>query len=221
MEKTKTNKLVISGMMVALGTILSLLKLYELPFGGTVTIASMVPMVLVGYMYGVRWGMFTSLIYSLLQLICGISTGIISKMFLPGDEQMAFGAAITICLFDYILAYLVLGVAGMFKGKLKRAGTEIVLGSIVALVLRWLMHTISGYIFYGAWAGWFFGDSTGLAGIKAFEGFCTWVMENVQGNALSLLYSVIYNGAYMVPEIIITAIITPVIYAVMKRNKNI
>lgn len=221
MEKTKTTKLVVSGMMISLGTILSLLKLYELPFGGTVTVASMVPVILVSYIYGVKWGMFTSLIYSLLQLICGVATGIVSRMFLPGDEQMVLSAAISICILDYILAYFVLGFGGMFKGKFKQKSTEIILGSAVAVTLRWVMHVISGYIFYGAWAEWFFGDVTGLAGIPAFEGICSWVMENVSGNALALLYSAVYNGAYMLPELIITMVFAPFIYSVLVRTKRI
>ena len=221
MEKTKTTKLVVSGMMISLGTILSMLKLYELPFGGTVTVCSMVPVVLVGYIYGVKWGMFTSLVYSVLQLICGVATGIISRMFLPGDEQMALGAAISICVLDYILAYFVLGFGGVFKGKFKSVTLEIVLGSAVAVALRWVMHVISGYIFYGAWAEWFFGDVTGLAGISAFGGICKWVMENVSGNALALLYSAVYNAAYIVPELILTVIFAPFIYNILKNTKKI
>ena len=221
MEKTKTTKLVVSGMMISLGTILSLIKIYEMPFGGTVTAFSMVPVVLVSYIYGVKWGMFTSLIYSLLQLICGVATGIVSRMFLPGDEQMVLSAAITICILDYVLAYFVLGFGGMFKGKFKSETSEIVFGSIVAVILRWVMHIISGYIFYGAWAEWFFGDATGLAGIPVFENVCKWVMENVTGNSLALLYSVVYNGAYMVPELVLTAAFAPFIYRVLKNTKKI
>ena len=212
----KTNKLVVSAMMVALGTILSLLKLYELPFGGTVTVASMVPVVLVSCIYGVKWGLFTSFIYSLLQLVCGVATGIITKMFLPGNEQMVLTAAITICLLDYVLAYLVLGLGGIFKNKLKSRTLEVVSGTVVAVFLRWVMHVISGFVFYGAWAEWFFADSTGLAGVEFMQGFCSWVMENMQGGALALFYSMVYNGAYMLPELIITAIFAPIVYKALR-----
>ncbi len=216
--KGKTNKMVISAMMVALGTILSLFKLYELPFGGTVTVASMVPVVLVAYIYGTKWGLFTSFIYSLLQLVCGIATGIVSRMFLPGDEQMVFSVAISICIFDYVLAYLALGFGGIFKNKLKHKSAEIALGVVVALSLRWVMHIISGYIFYGAWAEWFFADSTGLAQIGFMKGFCSWVMANMSGKGLALFYSVVYNGAYMLPEIIITVLLAPLVYGALKRG---
>lgn len=214
----KTNKMVISAMMVALGTILSLLKLFELPFGGTVTVASMVPVVLVAYLYGTKWGLFTSFVYSVLQLVCGVATGIISRMFLPGEEQMALSAAISICVIDYVLAYVVLGFGGIFKNKFKHRTSEIVLGVVVALCLRWIMHTISGYIFYGAWAEWFFGDVTGLAGISFMQDFCSWVMANMSGKGLALFYSVVYNGAYMIPEILITALLAPLVYGALKRG---
>ena len=218
MTKTNTKQLVVSALMIAIGTVLSMLKLFELPFGGTVTVASMVPVVLLGYIYGTRWGLFSAFIYSVLQLVLGVATGIVSTMFLPGEEQMALWMALSICILDYILAYVVLGFGGLFKGKLKSAGLEISLGAILSVFLRLVMHTISGFIFYGAWAEWFFSGEGGLADISFLSGFCTWVMENIQGKGLSLFYSVIYNSAYMLPELIITAIVAPVIYKAIKRQ---
>ena len=83
------------------------------------------------------------------------------------------------------------------------------------------MHIISGAIFFGTWAEWFFADSTGLSQIAIFKPFCDFVMSSMKGSGLALFYSVIYNGAYMIPEIIITAIITPIIYKVMVSSKVI
>lgn len=218
MTKTNTKQLVVSALMIAIASVLSMLKLFELPFGGTVTVASMVPVVILGYLYGTRWGLFSAFIYSLLQLVLGVATGIVSTMFLPGEEQMPLWMALSICMLDYILAYVVLGFGGVFKGKLKRAGIEISLGAIVAVFLRLVMHTISGFIFYGAWAEWFFSGEGGLADISFLSGFCAWVMENMQGSVLSLFYSIIYNSAYMLPELIITAIVAPIIYKAIKKQ---
>lgn len=218
MTKTNTKQLVVSALMIAIASVLSMLKLFELPFGGTVTVASMVPVVILGYLYGTRWGLFSAFIYSLLQLVLGVATGIVSTMFLPGEEQMPLWMALSICMLDYILAYVVLGFGGVFKGKLKREGIEISLGAIVAVFLRLVMHTISGFIFYGAWAEWFFSGEGGLADISFLSGFCTWVMENMQGSVLSLFYSIIYNSAYMLPELIITAIVAPIIYKAIKKQ---
>ena len=215
----KTKKITASALLLAIATVLSLLKLYELPFGGSVTVASMVPVVLISYIYGTKWGLFSAFIYSILQLISGIATGIVSKMFLPGDEQMLLWQAISICVLDYILANVALGFGGIFKNKLKHRTSEIILGSVLALFLCWLMHTISGAIFYGAWAEWFFGDATGLSQISFTKPFCDWVLSKMSGASLALFYSVIYNAAYMIPETIITAILSPFIYrSIQKTN---
>ncbi|MBQ3054421.1 MAG: energy-coupled thiamine transporter ThiT [Clostridia bacterium] len=213
-----TKKLVVTAGLIALGTILSLLKLFEMPFGGTITVASMVPILLVGYIYGIKWGLFSSLVYSLLQLVCGIATGIVSRMFLPGDEQMVLWQAISICIFDYILAYVALGFGGIFKEKLQKPVLELVLGIIFSTFLCWLMHTISGYIFYGAWAEWFFSAEDGLSVIPAFKGFCKMVMNNFEGKSLALLYSGIYNGIYMLGETIISVAIAPIVYIRLKKQ---
>ena len=215
---SNTKKLTLSAVLLAIATVLSMFKLFELPFGGSVTVASMVPIVLIAYLFGTKWGLFSAFVYSVLQLILGVATGIVSKMFLPGEEQMLLWQAISICVLDYILAYLMLGFGGIFKNKMKHRTPEIVLGAVVATLLSWVMHTVSGYIFYGAWAEWFFGDATGLSQISALAGFSRWVMANVHGNALALLYSAVYNAAYMLPETIITAIVAPIIYKAIQKT---
>ena len=215
----KTKKLIISALFLALATILSLLKLFELPFGGTITIASMVPIVVISYIYGVKWGLFSAFIYSLLQLVCGLGSGIVSKMFLPGEDQMLLWQAILICVLDYVFANLALGFGGILKGKFKSQTLEIISGSIIATALCYLMHTASGFIFYSSWAEWFFSDSTGLSQIAFTKPFCDWVMSNISGSGLALFYSVIYNGAYMIPEMLITATISPIIFRTIKNSK--
>ena len=92
---------------------------------------------------------------------------------------------------------------------------------MVALLLRYLMHIVSGAIFFGAWADWFFGDSTGLMQIGFMQGFCKWVLATFKGNSLAIFYSLVYNGAYMIPETILTAIITPLVYKVLKKSNAI
>ena len=74
------------------------------------------------------------------------------------------------------------------------------------------MHIISGAIFFGAWAEWFFSqDNFYKIGEK--------ILSTFSGAGLAFIYSVFYNGLYMIPEIIITAIVTPIVYkAVSKTN---
>jgi len=212
----KTKKLVTTAMLIALGTILSLVVVFTLPFGGSITAASMVPVVLIGYLYGTGWGVFSAFVYALIQMLIGMGT--VSAFFLPGESQMALGAAIMICFIDYIGAFTCLGFSGIFKNKLKNSSVEIVLGAFVACTLRYAMHTISGIIFFGSWAEWFFADSTGLSQIAAFKGFCEYVMNSFSGVGLSTVYSLIYNGAYMIPETLITLIAAPVVLKIFRKT---
>ena len=111
---------------------------------------------------------------------------------------MLWWKAVLVLFIDYVVAYTVLGFGGVFRKKfeIKKA---LVLGSIFAIALIYIAHIISGAIFFGAWAEWFFTQ----------EGFYVWgekILEIFSGNTLALVYSIIYNGTYMIPEIIITAI---------------
>ena len=211
----KTKKLVTTSMLIAIAAILSLIIIFALPFGGSITAASMVPIVLVGYLYGVRWGVFSAFAYSLIQMFVGMGT--VSAFFLPRESQMSVPAAIMICFIDYIAAYTCLGLAGILGKKLKNRTLSIICCTITACTMRYLLHTISGVIFFGAWAEWFFADSTGLSQVAVLKGFCKWVMANFSGNGLSIVYSLIYNGSYMIPETIITVIVTPLVYKALNR----
>lgn len=214
----KTKKLVITAMFLAIAVILSFIKIFELPFGGSVTLASAMPIIIIGYIYGIKWGINSALVYAVLQIFTGMNT--ISAFFLPGENQMAFSAAVGICIFDYVLAYGAIGCGGIFKNKFKSRLKEIVMGTIFAMTLKYLIHIISGTIFFGMWADWFFGDGTGLSQIKALKPFCDFVVNNMKGTGLSLFYSVIYNGAYMIPEIAVTSIAVPFVYKITKLNEN-
>ena len=122
-------------------------------------------------------------------------------LFLPtSDSFMGYGAAVAIILIDYVIAYTVLGFGGAFRNKINRKGVAITLGVVFSLSLRYIAHIISGYIFYGAWAEWFFTQE----GFYAIGGT---VLDLFDGKALSLVYSAFYNCLFMIPEVIITAIV--------------
>ncbi len=201
MEKTvfksqKTERMTFTAIFVALGTILSLLQPFSLPQGGGITLLSMLPVIIVSYRYGVAWGTASSLMYAVLQMLVGFKT--VSAFFMPGDDQMVVWKAILVCLLDYIVAYGVLSLGGLFrKGSDSAAG--LCLGAIVAVLARYIVHILSGAIFFGTWAEWFFTDVLGGE-------FGAEVLATYSGFGLSLFYSVFYNGLYMIPEIIITAI---------------
>lgn len=196
-----TKRLTTTAMMLAVATVLALVCAYipflNLPFGGGFTIASMLPLVIISYMYGVKWGLFSGFVYSIIQLLLGHST--VMALFTPGtDDFQGIGAAILICLIDYVLAYTALGLGGIFRDRAKSKARALVLGVILALGIRYLCHVISGCIFYGIWAEWFFSQEGFPLGAQ--------ILDTFSGFGLSLLYSIVYNGLFMLPEILITAV---------------
>ena len=200
-NKKRTQAITVSAIMiafaVAISAICAAIPFLNLPFGGGFTIASMLPIILVAYMFGTKWGILTAFTYSIMQMLLGFNT--VSSFFLPGDSQMLWYRAIIVCLIDYVIAYTVLGLGGIFRKKFSPT-KAIVLGSVFAISLRYLAHIISGAIFFGSWAEWFFTQ----------EGFYSWgqsILDTFSGGSLALIYSIIYNGTYMIPEIIITAIV--------------
>lgn len=205
----KTKELVTTAMLLALATVLSVFKPFALPYGGGITVASMMPIILIAFIYGTKSGLLSAFVFSIIQML--FSNGTISAAFLPGDDQMVLYKAILMCLLDYTLAFSVLGLGGMFKGKVKNASSAIFLGALMSTFLRYICHVVSGYILWGSYAEWFFSQE-GIAFGQA-------VLSRFSGNALAAVYSVIYNGLYMVPEIIITSTVTPLVYMAIKKAK--
>ena len=208
----KTKRLTESAMLIAIAIVLELIsKMFipEQPFGGQITIVAMLPIVLISYRHGCRWGIVASFTYALLQMALGAKT--VSAAFLPGyfGDGAMIGKAILMCGLDYILAYTLLSLGGIFRDRIQRNGLSLMLGSIVALSARYLAHILSGYILFSGWAEWFFTQ----------EGFPAWgaeIVASLSPEALGWVYSAVYNGMYMVPEIILTAIAAAAIAKVPK-----
>ena len=220
-RKTNIKRLTISAMMLAMATVLALVCAYipflNLPFGGGFTIASMLPIIIVSYMYGLKWGFFVSFTYSCIQMIMDLVLGrgsTIIALFTPSSEDyMGLVAAVAILVIDYLVAYTALGLGGVFRNRIKSKTVAIVLGVLVALGARYVCHIASGYIFYGAWAEWFFTQ-------EGFYRIGHLVLDAFDGKMLSLVYSVFYNGLFMVPEMVITAIVSVPVSAIGYIKKS-
>ena len=165
-KKPDIKKLTMSAVMIALSTVLSLVTVMKMPLGGSVTLFSMLPVCMLSIMYGCRWGIVCAFIYSLGQLALDIA-GVAGWGLTP----VAFAGCV---VFDYLVAFTVLGLAGMFRAK---GVPGYIAGIALAVALRMVSHIISGVIFFSSWAP---------------EGWNPFV------------YSLAYNGAYMVPEFIFT-----------------
>lgn len=200
--KTKTKMLTESALLIAMAIVLELAaKMFipEMPFGGQVTLVSMLPIVLISYRHGVKWGLLSGVVYAALEMVIGAKT--VAAAFQPDyfGTGVLIANALLMCLLDYVLAFTILGIGGCFRNKIQNPGLSLCLGSIVALGCRYLCHILSGYILFGSYAEWFFTQ----------EGFPAWganLVASLNPQLLALAYSVVYNGMYMIPEIVFTAV---------------
>lgn len=200
-ETSRTRILAESAVMVALATALSMLKLWESPYGGSVTIISMAPIILLSLRRGLRVGLTAGLAHSLIQLLLGLS----NVAWVPG----AVGIAVCI-LTDYILPFTLLGLGGIFR-NVKFTKNEnwnlflsAALGAFAVTVLRYVSHIISGAaIWYELDLEWYADDPTHIV-----HRYGAWT------------FSAIYNGIYMIPEIITTTVATPILAKALSRVKD-
>ncbi len=176
--------------MVALATVLSFIKVFKLPWGGSITLLSMLPIVIYSIRHGLRSGFAAAFVYALIQFGQGV---IIDGLFAWGLSA----GALVLCIFlDYIAAFTVLGIAGIFRSK---GIPGWIAGISLAVVLRFIVHFISGIVLGG--------DKAELWG-----GFVP---------KTEVAYSFFYNGAYMLPELIFTVIGAVVLFSVPQTKKII
>ena len=132
--------LVECALMIAIATVLNeYTKFIPMPFGGGVTICSMLPLVLLSFRFGWKKGLVSAGVFSVLQLLFGMD-----NVAYATSAVMAAG----IILLDYIVPYTVIGLAGIFKGK--RLEVSYVIGIVVTFALRLLCHFITGWWIWDA-----------------------------------------------------------------------
>lgn len=180
--KTNTRKLAETAIMIALGTVLSMFKI-DLPMGGGLTICSMLPLIIISFRYGWKWGGFSAFVYSVLQLFLGLD-----NVRYASSAIMAAG----IVLFDYIIAYTVIGFASYFGGKPSNTRKAVIIGIVVSFFLRFLCHFITG----------------------------VWIWDALWPNELGMapvVYSAAYNGWYMSAETVLTIVVIMALYSPLKK----
>lgn len=156
-----------SAIMLAFAAVLSVLKIVDMPYGGSVTAFSMLPLLIIAYRYGTKWGVVTAFTYSLIQLLLGLENFAWAQ---------GFASYVALAVFDYLLAFLVLGLGGLFRRKEFSQGVSLALAAVTTGVLRYLCHVVAG--------------------------FTVWRDMSVPFGQ-SFIYSLSYNATYMIPEIII------------------
>ena len=162
--------------MVALAFVLSFVKLYELPNGGSLTPA-MFPILLFALRWGLGKGLLAGFVFGALQLI-------FDGAYAWGWQSM---------LLDYLLAFTPLGLAGLFKGK----DWGIFPGTVIGCAARFAIHYISGVTIYKIVV------PTEVPGFGTFDD--------------PSIYSLVYNGVYMLPNMLLALAIAAVLYVPMKK----
>ena len=151
------------GISIALAFATSYIK-FELPMGGSITLFSMFFICYIGYLYGIKVGFITAFAYSLLAFMQSGGTYFLTPF--------------QVCC-DYFFAFTALGVSAFWSKK----KNGLLIGYIVACLIRGLFHTIGGYMYW-------------------MEYMPEWFPQ-----ALKALYSPIYNYSYILAEMVITIIV--------------
>lgn len=171
--------------MIALSTVLSIFKIFEMPYGGSITIASMLPIALVAYRHGAKIGLGTAFTAAIMQMLLGL------KNFSYFTTLTSF---IALAVFDYLLAFGIFGLAGIFRRHIKEQNLSLALGVLFATVIRYVFHVISGAT---VWAG-----------------------LSIPTEA-ALVYSISYNATYMIPECIIHTLVAIYLGSALDFTKRI
>ena len=141
------------GIFIALATILSFLPVFEMPMGGSVTLASMLPILLIGVKFGYKWGLGASTTFMLIQLLQSIIKG---NVFV---WCVTVGAVIICVVFDYVVPFTILGLSAFAKPRKGKAiNVPLVLVTFSVLIFaRFLCHFITGMTIWGQWDDGFWG----------------------------------------------------------------
>jgi thiamine transporter len=180
-----TRRLVESAILIGISLLLNEFATFKAPwaFGGSVTLGSMVPLVLISWRWGIGQGVFNALVFSLLQMFIGI-------------KNVTYGQTVfqmvSIALLDYVVAYSVIGLGGIFRKIIRNPLLALTCGIVLVCALRFVCHFFSGWMIWDA------------------------LWPNEQGLAAPL-YSLIYNGGYMLPETLIALLVAALSFAPLKR----
>ncbi len=178
---SKTKKLTLSAIMVALSTVLVIIsKLIPAPWlqGGSITIASMVPIIATSIILDTKWGIVCGFVFSLIQMITG---------FYPPPTQ-TFLYFVLVVLLDYVVAFGVLGLAGTFYRLMKKNMWAIPVSGVIVTTLRYICHILSGILIWGVYAE---EGQTVLAYSLAYNGSYMIPEIIITGVVLSLLSKLI------------------------------
>jgi thiamine transporter len=147
MKKTRILTLCECAILLALSIVLSFVTIWKMPMGGSITLLSMLPVMLVGVKHGLKWGLATGGVFAAFQLVQGIASG---EVFVYCTTWVT---VLLVAAFDYILPFASLGLTGLTSsknGKFNLIVTNVVFALLIAF--RFVCHFITGFTIWGQWA---------------------------------------------------------------------
>lgn len=178
-NKMRTSEIVFAGISLACSFILSYIKVAPVPNGGSVTFASLVPLLIYSYYFGFSRGLITGLIYGLLQFI--------QSPYILTPATFAL---------DYILAFLGIAFMSLPSKIIKNQPLNIFLGVTFVYLFRFVMHFLSGLVYFKLNAIWVDLPTTNAA-----------------------IYSLLYQVVYLLPDWIIASAVLLTLYKTNVLNK--
>lgn len=142
-QMSRTAKLVEGALMIALSFVLALIPFFRMPWGGSITCFSTLPILMMSFRHGGKWGVATAALYGVSQTLYGIDSVVAAQTPL----------AMLLCiLLDYVLAYACVGLAGPVAARFKNPNLGIVAGVSLTGLMRLACSFVSGVVIWGAWA---------------------------------------------------------------------
>lgn len=246
-KKKRIRMLADAGIMLALATVLSLIQIFKMPFGGSVTLFSMMPLAIFAYRYDTKHAVTVAMLYGVIQMLIGLA----NFSYVKG-----VGSYIVVALFDYILAFGVLGFSGMFK-KAKKS-TAITVSSLLSLALIvlftvalmssddtkmlaqlkskwWIIAVEAGVVIILMAVGLALKNkvpassvtiASGIAVSGVMRAIChiisgVTVWSGYAADRTAIMYSLYYNLSYMIPEVLITVVMAVIVCSLLDFDAEV
>ena len=181
-QMSRTAVLTEAAIMIAMGFVLSLIPVIELPWGGSVTMVSTLPILVFSLRHKTSWGVGVAAVFAFTQLMDGFGNVLYAK---------TYSAMVLSALLDYILAYTLLGFAGVIARKFKNRTFGIAASVTITGLLRLGCSFLSGVIVWSEWAP---------------EGTPVW------------LYSITYNSGWLLPDLALVLVAVLILSKVSVLN---
>ncbi len=179
-KRTNTKAMVESALLIALGIVLAQIKIFQMPYGGSVTLVSSLPFILISYRHGLKWGLIAGLTNGCLQMMTGWYAP-------PAGTVMAVVACI---LLDYLLAFMCLGTACVFEKPFKNKKVGVGISTAAVIFMRFICSFLSGAVLWGSYQSYY----------EWAEGMSVW--------AYSFIYNASYMMPELIITVIVACILS-------------